>query len=115
MFGVINWIIFGLFTIALIADSAYALSCLVKTDNDTACVDALLLAIIYGLAILLFSSILSMTTPDKLGISTTLGTLLVDSIVMLIIVSLNHSSVVYDYKWQQNRNNYFRKQKAIKL
>lgn len=115
MFEVINWIIFGLFTIALIADSAYALGCLVKTDKDTACVDALLLAIIYGLAILLFSSILSMTTPDKLGISTTLGTLLVNSIVMLIIVSLNHASVVYDYKWQQNRNNYFRKQKAIKL
>lgn len=33
MFEVINWIIFGLFTTALIADSAYALNCLLKTKT----------------------------------------------------------------------------------
>jgi len=32
MFEVINWIIFGLFTTALIVDSAYALYCLLKIE-----------------------------------------------------------------------------------
>lgn len=115
MYETINWIIFGLFTTALVADSAYALKCLLKTDTDTLCMDVSLVVFVYSSVILLFSKILSMAIPDKLSISTIPGPLLVDLIVLIVVILLNHLDIVHTYKYQQKQAKDIYKQKIIKI
>ena len=115
MYEIINWIIFGLFTIALIADGAYALNCLSKTEADYNYGNMTILFIIYSLSICLFLCVLSMTTPDVLGLRTTLGMLLVDSIVMTAVGFINHYDVISNYKQQLNEFKNICKQQPIKI
>lgn len=115
MFEIINWIIFGLFTTALIADSTYALKCLLKANKDTLHTDVSLVIFVYSSVILLFSKILSMAIPDKLSISTIPSPLLVDLIVLIVVVSLNHLDIVHTYKYQQKQAKYSLKQRIIKI
>lgn len=113
MYEIINWIIFGAFTVALIVDGVYTLVYLPKSgygfDN------AIILIIIYSLSILLFSNMLLITTPDRLGLSTTLSTLLVDSFTMTVVGFINHGDVVYNYKVQQKTLKNIHMQQPIKI
>ena len=117
MFEVINWIIFGLFTTALIADSVYALSCLLKTKTYlllTKLLQVKLFLAMNGLCLLVFWA-LTQVKYHQLSLSSLIGVFIMNSCILVMVIGFNHGCPISDYKWQQKQANDINKQKTIKL
>lgn len=115
MFEIINWIIFGLFTTALIAYSAYALNCLLKTKTDFL---GMYLVLFFTMNVICLSAITLLSThvkPEQLNLTTLLGTFILDTIILSMAIVAYHDDIVSDYNWQQNQHKDYIKQKTIKL
>ena len=115
MYEIINWIIFGLFTTALIADSAYTLSCLLKIETNFLLMLLVLFFFANILGLLAFTSVLTHVKPYQLGLNSLTATFAVDLVILLMIILFNHGCPISDYKWQQKQAKDIFKQKTIKI
>jgi len=118
MFEVINWIIFGLFTTALIVDSAYALYCLLKIEVNFVLIKLmtlLLFLILNASCLLVFTLEFIPVKSHPLNAGSLVFTFMLNSIILLMVIIFNHSCLISDYQWQLNESKSIVKQQSIKL
>lgn len=118
MFEIINWIIFGLFTIALIADSAYALYCLLKIKINFVLAKlmiVLLFLFLNVLCLLVFTLEFIPVKSHPLSASSLVFTFMLNSIILLMVIIFNHGCPIGVYQWQLNESKSIVKQQSIKL
>lgn len=115
MYEIINWIIFGLFTTTLIAYSAYALNCLLKTETDFL---GMYLVLFFIMNVICLSAITLLSThvkPEQLNPTTLLGTFVLDTIILSMAIVAYHDCVVLDYKRQKEQTKDNLQNKTIKI
>lgn len=115
MYEIINWIICGLSVAVLIAYSAYALNCLLKTETDFLGVYLVLFFTMNAICLSAITSLSTHVKPEQLNPTTLLGIFVLDTIILLMAILAYHDDIVSDYNWQQNQHKDYIKQKAIKF
>lgn len=115
MYGIINWIIFGLSTTVLIAYSAYTLNCLLKTETNFLVMQLVLFFAMNTLSLGAFKLILTQVKSDQLSLITLLGAFIVDLIVLLLVIVTYHDCLVLDYKQQKEQIKDNLQNKTIKI
>ena len=117
MYGIIIYILIGLFATVTITDSSYALICISKTKDSIDFVIAKWITSleIYVLTIAIPLSVVLSGTFDKSKLSTLVITVVASSILSPLVIAFNHGLPIRDYKRQQKQVGNSIKQKTIKF
>lgn len=117
MYGIIIYILIGLFATVTITDSSYALICLSKTKDS---IDFVIAKWITSLVIYVFTIAIPLSVVlsgifDKSKLSTLVITVVASLILLPLVIAFNHGLPIRDYKRQQKQVGNSIKQKTIKF